>query len=90
VNSSAILDIGATGAHHVCQARGAHPHHVARDRVRHFAVPVDHPDPGGHLSFVPKAVGVSIALLICGNWMISEMVSFTHDLFTKIPMLLGG
>lgn len=42
------------------------------------------------LSFVPKAVGVSIALLVCGNWMISEMVTFTNDLFAKIPSLLGG
>ena len=42
------------------------------------------------LSFVPKAVAVSVALLICGNWMISEMVSFTNELFAKIPSLLGG
>lgn len=42
------------------------------------------------LSFVPKAVGVSIALLVCGNWMIAELVTFTNDLFAKIPSLLGG
>ncbi len=42
------------------------------------------------LSFVPKAAAVAIALLICGHWMISEMVAFTHALFDKIPTLLGG
>lgn len=42
------------------------------------------------LSFVPKAVAVGIALLVCGQWMISEIVAFTHDLFSLIPGLLGG
>ena len=42
------------------------------------------------LSFVPKAIGVSVALLVSGHWMISEVVSFTEELFTKIPSLLGG
>ena len=42
------------------------------------------------LSFVPKAAAVGIALVVSGHWMISEMVSFTHALFEKIPSLLGG
>ena len=42
------------------------------------------------LSFVPKAIAVAIALLVCGHWMITEMVSFTHQLFDKLPSLLGG
>ncbi|MDQ1549786.1 MAG: flagellar biosynthesis protein FliQ [Microbacteriaceae bacterium] len=42
------------------------------------------------LSFVPKAIAVSIALIVCGNWMISEMVSFTQSLFAMIPSLLSG
>jgi len=42
------------------------------------------------LSFVPKAVAVGIALVVSGHWMISEMVAFTHQLFEKIPGLLGG
>lgn len=42
------------------------------------------------LSFVPKAVGVAVALLICGNWMVREIVSFTTSLFGQIPSLLGG
>jgi flagellar biosynthetic protein FliQ len=42
------------------------------------------------LSFVPKAIAASIALLVAGHWMISEVVAFTDDLFARIPSLLGG
>ncbi|HEV7848774.1 MAG TPA: flagellar biosynthesis protein FliQ [Mycetocola sp.] len=42
------------------------------------------------LSFVPKAIGVALALLIAGHWMISEIVSFTHRMFDMIPSLLNG
>jgi len=42
------------------------------------------------LSFVPKAVAVALALLICGHWMIAESVAFTNQIFEKIPALLGG
>ncbi|HEV7204475.1 MAG TPA: flagellar biosynthetic protein FliQ [Jatrophihabitans sp.] len=40
------------------------------------------------LSFVPKAVGVGVALLVCGHWMLTTMVGFTQELFTQIPNLL--
>lgn len=42
------------------------------------------------LAFVPKAVGVALALLLAGHWMITEIVTFTHELFDKIPLLLKG
>lgn len=42
------------------------------------------------LSFVPKAVAVAIALVVCGHWMISEIVAFTLSLFARIPSLVGG
>ena len=41
------------------------------------------------LAFVPKLVGVGIALLLCGNWMMHTLVTFTNDLFDSIPSLLG-
>ncbi len=41
------------------------------------------------LSFVPKAVAVAIALIVCGQWMIAEIVTFTTDLFNRIPDLVG-
>lgn len=42
------------------------------------------------LSFVPKAIAVAVALLVAGHWMINETVSFTTELFGRIPTLLGG
>jgi flagellar biosynthetic protein FliQ len=42
------------------------------------------------LSFVPKLIAVGVALLVCGHWMIAQIVAFTHDLFDRIPALLGG
>ncbi|GAA1796449.1 flagellar biosynthesis protein FliQ [Nocardioides hankookensis] len=41
------------------------------------------------LAFVPKLLGVGVALLICGNWMMHTLVAFTNDLFDAIPGLLG-
>ena len=41
------------------------------------------------LAFVPKVVGVGVALLVSGNWMLHTMIDFTNDLFERIPTLLG-
>jgi flagellar biosynthetic protein FliQ len=41
------------------------------------------------LSFVPKMIAVSVALLITGNWVLAQLVSFTHQLFQMLPHLLG-
>jgi flagellar biosynthesis protein FliQ len=42
------------------------------------------------LSFVPKAIGVGVALLVSGNWMLHEMMSYTTNLFEQIPALVSG
>ncbi|GAA4749498.1 flagellar biosynthesis protein FliQ [Amnibacterium soli] len=42
------------------------------------------------LSFVPKAIAVAIALVVCGHWMISEAVTFTEQLFAMIPSYLDA
>lgn len=41
------------------------------------------------LSFVPKAVAIGAVLLLTGNWMLREMMTFTTQLYEKIPTLLG-
>jgi flagellar biosynthesis protein FliQ len=41
------------------------------------------------LSFVPKAIAVGLALLVCGHWMMTTLVSFTQDLYNAIPQLLS-
>jgi flagellar biosynthetic protein FliQ len=40
------------------------------------------------LAFVPKLIGVGIALLICGNWMLHTLITFTTQLFEQIPSFL--
>lgn len=42
------------------------------------------------LSFVPKAIAAAAALVVCGHWMIAELVTFTEELFARIPSLVGG
>ena len=41
------------------------------------------------LSFVPKAVGLALVLLIGGHWMLRETVNFTDSLWRAIPMFAG-
>jgi flagellar biosynthetic protein FliQ len=41
------------------------------------------------LSFVPKMIAVSIALLVTGNWVLNQMITFTQGLFAELPRLLS-
>ena len=41
------------------------------------------------LSFVPKAIAIGTALLLSGNWMLHEMMTYTTQLFEKLPQLLS-
>ena len=41
------------------------------------------------LAFVPKVIGVGVALIISGNWMLHTLMEFTVDLFNRIPSLLS-
>lgn len=40
------------------------------------------------LSFVPKMIGIAVILILGGNWMLHELVSFTIELYTNIPTYL--
>lgn len=42
------------------------------------------------LSFVPKIIAVGVAILISGNWMLSTLIDFTHQLFNSLPNLIGS
>jgi flagellar biosynthetic protein FliQ len=42
------------------------------------------------LSFVPKAIAAGAAVLLCGNWMLHELITFTTQLFERIPDLLSA
>ena len=41
------------------------------------------------IAFVPKFIALAIVLLLSGNWMLSEAVGFTHQLFDQIPRMLS-
>ncbi len=41
------------------------------------------------LAFVPKLLGVGVVLMLSGNWMLSEAITYTHQLFDMLPKLLG-
>jgi flagellar biosynthetic protein FliQ len=41
------------------------------------------------LSFIPKLVGIFVALIVAGPWMISVMTDYMRQVFTGIPGLIG-
>jgi len=41
------------------------------------------------LSFIPKLVGMSAALLVAGPWMLKQLVAYTIALIQSIPQLVG-
>jgi len=42
------------------------------------------------LTFVPKLVGVALAIVICGHWMLNTLIGFTDQLFQMIPQLVSS
>ena len=41
------------------------------------------------LTFVPKVVVCAIILLMLGNWMMGELVTFTQQMFLDLPAILS-
>jgi flagellar biosynthetic protein FliQ len=41
------------------------------------------------LSFIPKLIAISVALMIAGPWMLKLLISYTHELFDSIPTLIN-
>lgn len=41
------------------------------------------------LSFIPKLVGIFVALVVAGPWMINIMLDYMRELFTGIPGMIG-
>ncbi|EIT85096.1 flagellar biosynthesis protein FliQ [Fictibacillus macauensis ZFHKF-1] len=42
------------------------------------------------LAFIPKIAAVLIALIFFGPWMLSEMVTFTYDIFNNLERFVGA
>ena len=41
------------------------------------------------LSFIPKLVGIFVALVLAGPWMLSVMTDYMRQVFTGIPGMIG-
>ncbi len=41
------------------------------------------------LSFIPKLVGIFLALIIAGPWMLTVMLDYMREVFTSLPVLAG-
>jgi flagellar biosynthetic protein FliQ len=42
------------------------------------------------LTFVPKLAGVALVIVLGGNWMLDELIAFTHSLFHMLPRLINS
>ena len=41
------------------------------------------------LSFIPKLVGIFIAMIVAGPWMLSVMLDYMRQMFAGIPGMVG-
>ena len=41
------------------------------------------------LSFIPKVLAMTCAIVIAGPWMLKILISYTRELFESIPGLIG-
>jgi len=41
------------------------------------------------LSFIPKLVGIFVAIVVAGPWMLSIMLDYMRQVFTGIPNLVN-
>jgi len=41
------------------------------------------------LSFIPKLIAISVALVVAGPWMLKVLVGYTRELFESIPALIN-
>jgi flagellar biosynthetic protein FliQ len=41
------------------------------------------------LSLVPKIAAVAIVIVVLGPWMLGQLVSYTAELYTAIPTMVG-
>lgn len=41
------------------------------------------------LSFIPKLIAISVALMVAGPWMLKLLVAYTRELFESIPQLIN-
>lgn len=41
------------------------------------------------LSFIPKLIGIFVALMLAGPWMLAVMLDYMRQMFSGIPGMIG-
>jgi flagellar biosynthetic protein FliQ len=41
------------------------------------------------LTFIPKIIGLAVVLVVLGPWLLGEIITWTQDLYGRIPELVG-
>ena len=42
------------------------------------------------LTFIPKIVAMGLVLVVAGPWMLSEVITYTQQLYSSIPTMIEG
>ncbi len=42
------------------------------------------------LSFIPKIVGLAVVIVVAGPWMLGQLITYTEELYSSIPRLVGS
>lgn len=42
------------------------------------------------LTFIPKIVAMGVTLVVAGPWMLGQVVTYTQQLYSSIPTVVGG
>jgi flagellar biosynthetic protein FliQ len=42
------------------------------------------------LTLIPKIAGVAVVVVLLGPWMLDQLVSYTTNLYTAIPTMVGS
>jgi flagellar biosynthetic protein FliQ len=42
------------------------------------------------LTFIPKVLALGLVLMIAGPWMLGQLLTYTENLYTSIPSLVGA
>jgi flagellar biosynthetic protein FliQ len=42
------------------------------------------------LTLIPKIAGVAVVVVLLGPWMLGQLVSYTTNLYTAIPTMVGS
>ena len=42
------------------------------------------------LAFIPKILGLAVVIVVAGPWMLGQLLTYTEELYSAIPRLVGG